>query len=56
MKYFMDHFINLPDMEEIIKMQASMTAPYQKAVDIRKEPKNIKVNSFSKVKKIGKRR
>lgn len=56
MKNFLEHFTNLPDIEQLIKMQASKTAPYQRAVNITKDSKNVKLNSFPKVKRIGKRR
>lgn len=50
------HFITSIDYAKLIRMQANQTAPYEKAVDIKKTSK-VKPNfKGHKVKTLGKRR
>lgn len=50
------HFITFPDYAKMIKMQSLRTAPYIKAIDIKRNPKKMQVSSFPKVKRLGKRK
>jgi hypothetical protein len=47
---------NTQDYAKLIKMQANQTAPYEKAVDIKKTPKGKSNSKGYKVKTLGKRR
>jgi hypothetical protein len=49
------HFITSIDYAKLIKMQANQTAPYEKAVDIKKTPKGKSNSKGYKVKTLGKR-
>ncbi|MBO5414240.1 MAG: hypothetical protein J6A17_01295 [Bacilli bacterium] len=50
------HFITSIDYAKLIKMQANQTAPFEKAVDIKKTPKGKSNSKGYKVKTLGKRR
>ena len=49
-------FLSAIDYKKLINMQASQTSPYSKAVDIKKNPKNMKTSSYPKTKKLGRRK